>query len=404
MKPALLWLSLGLPLLLAALCAPARAEVTLGVTSPAARFSPATWAGDAGRGGSASRTSWNNGAWCEWRWTTPAAHPAATFHITNPTRGSAVSYFLDGALTDNSSVPASGGISVQGLTGPGPHTLRVYLRNSPQSDRWHGANACTVTGLTVDDGAKPLPSALPDGPKRPWVLIVGDSITEGIQADNGRDDTLSDYSFLVGEGLKNRGLQSAGYDTAVSACGYSGWLRPGDARGDVPGYFLPDKAAQSRWNRIDANTSLLDTRGRLSGWGGIGEEPTAILINYGVNECLSRTSTDAVTVSVTGALTALRRAAPSARVLFLIPPGLADPHIYPNGPAYIAALNAGFDAYHSTRPADTKTMRLDFGLFVARALGSLAYGGGVHPNAAGHAFLAPILLRAMLPPLPEVSR
>ena len=57
MKPALLWLSLGLPLLLAALCGPPPAEVTLGVTSPPARLRPATWAGDTGRGGSASRTS-----------------------------------------------------------------------------------------------------------------------------------------------------------------------------------------------------------------------------------------------------------------------------------------------------------------------------------------------------------
>ncbi len=395
MKPALLCFSLGLSLLLAALRSPARAEVTLGVTSPAARFSPATWAGDTGRGGSLSRTSWNNGAWCEWRWDTPAARPVASLQITNPTRGSAVSYFLDGALTDNVPVPAAGSIAVDGLTGPGPHTLRVYLRNSPQADRWHGANACTVTGLTVDDGAKPLPAR----PRQPWVLMVGDSITEGIQADNGRDDTLSDYSFLVGEGL-----QGAGYDTAVSACGYSGWLRPGDAGGDVPGYFLPDSAAQSRWNWIDAKTSLLDTRGHLSGWGSVGEEPAAILLNYGVNECLSRTPPDAVTASVTGALTALRRAAPSARLLLLIPPGLADPRTYPNGPAYIAALNAGFSAYHNAHPADTKTERLNFGPSVARALGSPAYGGGVHPHAAGHAYFAPILLRAILARLPEAPR
>jgi len=388
---SLLCLSLGLPLLLVVLLSPARVEVTLGVTSPAARFSPATWAGNAGRGGSVSRTSWNNGAWCEWRWTTPAARPAATLQLTNPTRGSAVSYFLDGALTDNVPVPASGGIPVEGLTGPGPHTLRVYLRNSPQADRWHGANACTVTGLVVDDGAKPLPTL----PRQPWVLMVGDSITEGIQADGGRDSNLSDYSFLVGEGLKG-----AGYDTAVSACGYSGWLRPGDAGGDVPGYFLGDPAAQSRWNWIDAKTSLLDTRGHLSGWGGTGEEPAAILLNYGVNECLSRTPPAALSASVTGALTALHRAAPSARLLVLIPPGLADPRIYPNGQTYLAALNAGFNAYHKAHPADTKTVRLDFGPSVARALGSPAYGGGVHPNVAGHAFLAPILLRAMLAHLP----
>jgi len=29
-------------------------------------------------------------------------------------------------------------------------------------------------------------------------LIVGDSITEGIQADDGADNSLRDYAFLVG--------------------------------------------------------------------------------------------------------------------------------------------------------------------------------------------------------------
>jgi len=176
---------------------PARADLTLPVTSPAARFSPATWAGDSGRGGALSRRTWNNGAWCEWRWSTTSARPTAALQITNPTPGSAVSYFLDGVLTDNVPVPASGGVAILGLTDPGPHTLTVYTRNSRQTARWDGVNAYTVTGLTLDDGGKPL--AAP--PLRPWVLIVGDSITEGIQADDGRDSSLRDYSFLVGQGL-----------------------------------------------------------------------------------------------------------------------------------------------------------------------------------------------------------
>ena len=148
--------------------------------------------------------------------------------VTNQTSGSAVSYFLDGALTDNVAVPAHGGIALTGLSGSGRHTLLVYTRNSVQNDRWSGKNAFTVTGLILDEGARPLPAVV----ARPWALIVGDSITEGIQADNGRDSALSDYSFLVGQGL-----MAAGYDYAVSACGYSGWIRPGDAAGDVPAYF-----------------------------------------------------------------------------------------------------------------------------------------------------------------------
>jgi len=385
-----------LVLLLACAGSAARADVTLGVSSPAARFSPGNWAGDAGRGGASRRVTWNNGAWCLWRWTTTAPAPRATLQIANPTPGSAVSYFLDGALTDNVPVPISGGIPLAGLTAPGGHTLLVYTRNSPQVGRWAGPNAYTVSGLTLDDGAKPLPVLS----ARPWVLLVGDSITEGIQADNGGDDALADYAFLVG-----RGLGAAGYDLGVSACGYSGWLRPGDAGGDVPPYFPihggPVRSGQARWDRIDAHTSLLDARGHLSARGGVGEEPDAVLINYGVNECLSGSDSADMKASVTGALLALRRAAPRAQLLVLVPPGLPDARIYPRGPAYIAALRAGIAAYQVAHPADTKAALIDLGPDIARALGSPAYGGGVHPHAAGHAALAPLVLQALLCRLPE---
>lgn len=359
----------------------ARADLTLPVTSPAARFSPATWAGR----GTPARRTWNNGAWCVWHWTTAARRPTALLHITNPTPGSAVSYFLDGALTDNVPVPASGGIPIAGLNTPGPHTLTVYTRNSRQTDRWRGLNSYTVTGLTLDDGATPL--AAP--PLRPWVLIVGDSITEGIQADDGADSSLRDYTFLVGSGLN-----AAGLDYAVSACGYSGWLRPGDASGDVPAYFPP--LGPARWDKIDARASLLDPRGHLSAYGQTGQEPAAVLLDYGVNECLSGSDKAAMKASVLGALTALRRAAPAALIVVLVPPGLADARVYPNGPAYIAALKAAVAAYRTAHPADRRTALVDLGPDVAHALASPAYGGGVHPHAAGHVYLAPRVLQALL--------
>lgn len=385
-----LFLKLGLLTVCAALlggAASVRADtLTLGVSSPGARFSPGTWAGRDGRGGTESRRTWNNGAWCEWRWTTDAPQPTAVLQITNPTPGSAVSLFLDGALTDNLPVPSSGGIPVPGLSGPGPHTLRVYTRNSPQEKRWSGENAYTVTGLAVDSRASPLPAS----PRRTWVLVVGDSITEGIQADNGRDSSLRDYAFLLAQGL-----DAAGVDVGVSACGYSGWLRPGDAGGDVPAYFPPGGTG-GRWSRIDSRTSLLDTHGHLSADGGVGQEPEMVLLNYGVNECLSGSDLGQMQASVSGAMAALRQAAPRARILLLVPPGLADTRIYPQGPRYIEALRAGAAEYQKRYPAETSVQTLDLGVPVARALGSPAYGGGVHPGAAGHAFLAPRLLQAVL--------
>lgn len=369
----------------------AQADIMLAVNSPAVRFSPGNWTGDTGRGGSVRRTTWNNGARCVWTWTTTSDTPTATLQVTNQTPGSAISYFLDGALTDNVAVPAQGGIALVGLSGSGRHTLIVYTRNSVQNDRWSGKNAFTVTGLTLDNGARPVPAA----PARPWVLIVGDSITEGIQADNGRDSALSDYSFLVGQGL-----MAAGYDYGVSACGYSGWIRPGDAGGDVPPYFAVrggvPAAADSRWDRIDARTSLLDARGHLSAYGGVGQEPALIVFNYATNEALSGASLSEMRVSVTDCLASLRRAAPNARILMLVPPGLANTRIYAHGPETITAMKNAVTAYEKEHAADKRVTLLDFGPSVANALASPVYGGGVHPNAAGHAYLTPLVLQAVL--------
>ena len=377
----------ALLILVASAASPARAEITLGVDSPAAHFSPGNWAGDAGRGGSLYRRTWNNGAWCQFRWTTPVEHPAAKLLITNQTKGSTIAYFLDGALTTNVAVADKGDIALAGLTGSGNHTLIVYTGTSQQKDRWEGANTFTVAGLVVDDGSTPLPAE----PGRPWVLIIGDSITEGI----GAGSSIGDYAFLVGQGLRPRG-----YDTCVSACGYSGWIRPGDAGGDVLPYFAVTggvyNEARSRWNKIDSHTSLLDSSGHLSGQGAVGQEPAAILINYIVNETLTKSNLADAQASVTGCLAALRTAAPNAAIIVVMPPGLGDARVYPGGAPYMAALRDGVAAYQKAAPGDTKVRLLDLGPEVAHALASAPYGGGVHPNAAGHAFQAPLILQAIL--------
>ena len=345
-------------LVASALAAPARAEKTLGVDSTAARFSPGLWAGDAGRGGKAFRRTWAVGAWCEWRWTTPGDRPSATLLVTNQTPKSTVSWFLDGVLTENVAVPARGGVPLAGLNRGGDHTLLVYTAHSEQADRWEGANAYTVSGLAVDDEA----SALPAAPPRPWVLIVGDSITEG----SGASSSLGDYAFLVGQGLRCRG-----YDTSVSACGWSGWVRPGDGNGDVPGYYAVHggtySESASRWDKIDAHTSLLDADGRLSGQGETGQEPAAVVINYMVNECLHGADPHDAQASVAGCLAALRKAAPKAALVVLMPPGLQDAGVYPKNAAYVEALRAGVADYQKANPGDAKTVLVDFGPEVARA-------------------------------------
>ena len=367
------------------------AAKTLPVTSPAVQFSPANWSGDTGRTGSKFRRTWNNGAWCHWRWETDSPAPKARILITNQTQGSAISYFINGRLYDNIPVPANGGIGIDGLDPRGTQDLFVFTRNSEQTDRWSGVNSFVVSGMDVDDSASPATVLA----VRPWVMIVGDSITEGILADNGHDSNLSDYSFLVGQGLK-----SLGYDTCVSACGYSGWIRPGDAGGDVPGYYAVHQglhdALQSRWDKIDASTSLLDAQGHISAFGGIGQAPAAIIINYLANEALSGASLSDTRASVTDALHALRIAAPKARVIVVVPPGIHDPAIYPNGAQYVSVLIQGIAEYQKLYGQDKHMTVIDLGPNVSRSLASPVYGGQVHPNAAGHAFLASLLLSKII--------
>jgi lysophospholipase L1-like esterase len=380
----------------------AQGTVTLPVDAPAAHFSPGNWVGDTGRGGSRDRRSWTNGAYCTWTWSDTSAAPTATLLVTDPTEGAAVSYFLDGHLTDNVPVPATGGIPLSGLSGAGTHALIVYLRNSPQAQRWDGTNALKISGLTLDAGATPGKASA----ARPWVLIVGDSITEGIQADNGADDNLDDYSFLIGQALHQRG-----FDYGLSACGYSGWLRPGDATQDVPPYYSISGSkngvggtyddAHSRWNKLDSQTSLLDSRGHLSAYGQTRQEPAAILINYGTNEALSHSDLSDTQASVTQSLTALRRAAPDAWLCVFVPFGLENTILYPDGAAYRQALQAGLAGYRAGHPSDRNITLVDLGPSVANALASNPYGGGVHPHVAGHAYIAaqviPIVLAHLRP-------
>ncbi len=362
------------------------------VSSPAFKFSPGDWRGDTGRGGSAYRQSWNNGAWFTVVWTASAS-PTATLLLPSSSASNKVSYFLNGALTDN--VAATGNIALSGLKASAVNTLTVYLRNSTQSGRWNGGvNTVRIQGLQVDaaSSAGAAPAA------KPWVLIVGDSITEGIEANAGADDSLDDYSFLLGQAL-----ESMGYDYGVSACGYSGWLRPGDSTGDVPGYYIVSGStsglggtyseAASRWDKIDAGVSLLDASGQISAYGQTGTPPAAIMINYMTNEALSGSSLSDAQASVSQSLAALRAAAPNAEILLLMPFSLEYAGKY--SPSYVSALIQGVAVYQAAHPADAKVRLIDLGLGVATTLQtsgtSFINTDSIHPNVGGHALVAPMV-------------
>lgn len=358
------------------------------VNSAAFHFSPGNWSGDAGRGGSGFRRTWINGSYFSVYWTASTQSPTATLLISNLTDGSAISYFLNGTLVDNVGVSASGGIPITGAA-PGANVLTVYLRNSQQVNRWSLQNAFKVEGLDVDDAS--IPGTAPTWNGR-WIVEIGDSITEGIQADeDGRDDNLADYSFLCGQAY-----QEQGFDYGLSACGYSGWVRPGDGQGDVPGYYVVTGSVDgdggqydpsSRWDKIDSLTSLLDADGHISAYGEPDTEPSAIFINYGANECLHGSPVSDVEASIRQCLPVLRKAAPRSIIFVTIPPGMYSAAVYANGLRYIAAIKAGIDDYRRAHK-DDRLVVIDLGPEAANALASTRYGGGVHPRAAGHAYLA----------------
>ncbi|MBI1374487.1 MAG: hypothetical protein GC159_17355 [Phycisphaera sp.] len=386
------------PLLLAAICltlapllsAPrasaaddAAPSKVLPVDSSAFVFSPGNWVGDAGRAGKVYRQTWYPGAYVRITWTSAASKVAPVLTLdTSMFAGHnsppVLACNLDGVWSGD--VPCAPEITLDGMTGPGKHTLTVYVKKEEQKNRWgtpgqSGANVTRITGLKVDADAQPADVATKP---RPWALIVGDSITEGIGANE-----LEGYSHLVGQGLG-----ALGYEYCISACGWSGWIHRGDnPPGDVPAYYnITDSADgvggtyhpdDSRWHMVDANHSLLDSRGHLSGYGDVGQEPAIILINYGTNDAIHKGMIPSdVQASITQCLPVLRHAAPNAHLFILIPFG-----------QYKAAeLKQAVAAYNAAHPDDHGVHLIDLGPEAARALTvKNGYWGGLHPNPRAHA-------------------
>jgi len=363
--------------------------ITIPVDSPAFVFSPGNWTGDDGRSGKLYRQTWNPYSYFRIMWKTTNSTPLAT--ILLDTSGSPstyprpnLAYCIDGIW--RASIPCTNEIVVPEITNAGSHTLTVFLQNSQQRQRWGSEgssplNVLRVTGLKVNAGSSPVS----DSPKKKWALIVGDSITEGIGTT-----AMAPYSYLLGEAL-----QTQGYDYGINACGWSGWINKGDnPPGDVPGYYcIKDSTngsggqyddAASRWNKIDGNHhSLLDTQGHLSAYGQTGQEPSLILINYGTNDSLHKSNPSDTLASIVQSLAALRKSAPDARIILLIPFGQYCKN----------EIREAIRIHNEQNPADNKVAVIDLGPELARNLGTKnGLMGGLHPNDKGDALIAARLI------------
>jgi lysophospholipase L1-like esterase len=379
----------------------AAATITIPVDSPAFVFSPGNWTGDAGRGGKIFRQTWNSGAYLRVSWKTSNPNPEATILLDTSTyppnfKAPLIAYNIDGVW--KSEISCSNKVTIEPLKGAGKHELCVCVAQSQQSLRWgsdgkSGLNVVRVTGLQVDAESTPIPAK----PDSTWALIIGDSITEGIGASE-----LAGYSFLVG-----RALRTQGYEYGLSACGWSGWINKGDnPPGDVPGYYIIRNSsngtggqyddAASRWNKIDGNRhSLLDSKGHISAYGKDGQEPSMILINYGTNDSLNRSNPSDTQASIIECLAALRKSAPDAQIIILIPFGqfCAD------------ELRKAVEIQKQKDPADTKIAIIDLGPGVAKSLSAKnSPMGGLHPSDRGCANFAAMIIPQIMTILRPASK
>ena len=262
-------------------------------------------------------------------------------------------------------------------------------KKTRQDKRWgtpgvSGSNVVRVTGIRLSAGSRPVASQ----PSSKWALIVGDSITEGIGAQE-----LEGYSYLVGQALR-----SQDYEYAISACGWSGWLFRGDKPpGDVPGWYVIKNSTtpkngtydeqNSRWNKIDSCHSILDSKGCISAYGQTGQEPSLIMFNYGTNDTIHPTDAEDVRASIYQSLVSLRKAAPEAQIVYIIPFG-----------QYKAKdIYEMVGLYKKENPQDKKIAIIDLGPDAARSLTvKKGFWGGLHPNPRGHANFAVRIVASLM--------
>ena len=255
--------------------------------------------------------------------------------------------------------PANGGIAIT-LPDAGPHTVAMYLLEIPQSaGRWDGTNSIALLNVTCGAGGTGTAGAV----AAKNVLIYGDSITEGIQADNGGDNLAYCWSWLVAQSLADQG-----YEFGIVACGYSAYANSvPTANGGVPAAFVPGNDAASWWNKVDGTgskrTTGSDSAERYT------VQPTIIIDAWGTNDGLGNLTPSSVQAAVAGLYAAMRGAAPAAALVKIIPFGgyVREP---------INAALAGI--------ADPKRVTIDLNIDT-RMSDYASTGSGIHPSRDGHA-------------------
>ncbi|GBQ23536.1 hypothetical protein AA0472_1132 [Acetobacter estunensis NRIC 0472] len=357
------------------------------ITDKSILFSPSGWTGDTGRGGSVYRKSIWNGAWFEFTWTASAVSPSAVLKMGNASAPNSLNIFVNGAPQLRQIANAD--ITLSNIIPGGQNTAKVFLAyTDPTVLGW----AVTARYAAGSVGNVQLPSIQIDSAStpgtaralRPYVVYFGDSITEGVHANNVVDQASNYYgdngcchSFMF-----LQGLDELGYDLCIKAAGGIGFLYgPGD--GGVPAF-------NTSWDMLDSANSVLDSDGHWSGYGDTNTMPTAFILNMGYNDATHYNSTQ-FQAAIQAAITNLRGSAPDAWIIVTIPFSMRDHNS--SQTALIPVYQAAVTAYQAANPTDTKVQLWDFGEDIARlvnlGVGTMEAADKDHPTLRAHSMIAP---------------
>lgn len=246
----------------------------------------------------------------------------------------------------------------------GTHTAQIFIKNTIKTyDRWTTPiSAVKITSFTLSSGSSivtPTGSAIQRGDR---MIVYGDSIAEGHRAltavsDINGSDGRQAWGNLLGAAL--------GAEVGIVGFSGAGWNTAGLGN-SVRFYFASTPASQS-WDKYSNGQS------RLSG-GALSPAPDYIVVNYGTND--SGTVDATLAGVVQGWLAAARAAAPSARIVIVIPFSRTK----------ATAISDGFNAYQTATP-DSNAKLVDLGTDFAQgfyattqAFATIRGHDAQHPN------------------------
>jgi lysophospholipase L1-like esterase len=253
-----------------------------------------------------------------------------------------------------------------GLAGGSHNFILYFTATGVGVDRWTTpSNVLRITGFAIDSGAGTVAATGALAVRAKNLLVFGDSVTEGRQNATTTGVVASAFASYA-----NGVARQLNAEVGIIAFQGQGYTSAHAAAGNVPPLWTSASDAQTSWNKFDA------THSRLSG-GALAPAADFVLVAMGQNDT---PATDASLEAIEqGFMTAVRAAAPAARVLVLVPFSLAKE----------SAITAGFAAQ-----ADANSRLIDLGS-AGQSIQSSNSSDGVHPTVAGQGLLSTAVQSAL---------